>query len=139
MRVVFVPPSDKQWVHHYARHQTGKGFDGLPYQRGGGLGNIFRGIFRFLLPIAKKAGKAVGKQALRTGSQIASDVVAGEDLKKAVNRRSKTGASALLKKAAKKVGQKGGRRKKSTIKGGKKKKRVTRKKKQQDQFGAYYK
>jgi hypothetical protein len=127
MRVVFVPSSDKHWVQYYIRQQTGKGFVGDPYQRGGGLGNIFRGLYRFLLPLAKSAGKAVGKQALRTGAHIASDLVAGGDLKKVLKTRGKRGASALLRSAASKLEQTGGRRR--SIKGRTPKKKVIRGKK----------
>jgi hypothetical protein len=74
----------------------------MPYQRGAGLGSVFRGIFRALLPIAKTAGKSIGRQALATGAQIASDVVSGKPIKEAVKRRGKAGATNLLRKATKK-------------------------------------
>jgi hypothetical protein len=155
MRVTFVPPGDKFWVQYYIRQQTGKGFEGSQFQRGGGLGNIFRGLFRFLLPVAKSAGKVIGKQALRTGAQIASDLVAGGDLKKVLKTRGKRGASALLRSAAHEIDQKGG----GSIKGAAKKRKITPSKKKpskkknplkknppkkkiskhQDQFGVYYK
>jgi hypothetical protein len=158
MRVIYIPASDKFWAQYYARQQTGRGFDGDPFQRGGGLGNVFRGLFRFLLPVVKSAGKAIGKQALRSGAQIASDLVAGGDLKKILKKRGKRGASALLRTAAAKLDQTGA----GTIKGRPKKRKITPAKntvkskktssrkpvkkktsrkpvKKQDQFGVYYK
>ncbi len=58
MRVQYTPVSEKQWLDHI---QKGAGFKGVPYQRGTGLGSVFRSLFRAILPIAKGAGKAVGK------------------------------------------------------------------------------
>jgi hypothetical protein len=148
MRVLFIPSGDKHWIQYYAQQQAGKGFEGLPFQRGGGLGNLFRGLYRFLLPVVKSAGKTVGKQALKTGALVASDLVAGGDFKKVIKKRGKKAASTLLRTAARKLNQKGGRK---SIKGPAKKKKIIRKKKKQpkkkrrktykkqDQFGVYYK
>ena len=80
MRVAYIPINDRVWAQHFVK-QAGGGFVGIPYQRGGGLGSIFRSIFRAILPIAKSAGRVVGKQALRTGSELASDLIAGKNLK----------------------------------------------------------
>ena len=153
MRAIYVAPSEKEWALYYLRNQQGEGFAGLPYQRGGGLGSIFRGIFRALLPIAKSAGKTVGRQALRTGAEIASDVLSGSNLGVSVKRRTRKGAATLAAKAARKL-QKGGRLgrrpKRKTIKGRATKKKVSRKrkaprktrkgrKKAKDILGVYYK
>ena len=119
MKTIYVAPSDKVWASFYSRNQKGEGFGGLPYQRGGGLGSIFRGIFRALLPIAKSAGKTIGRQALRTGAEIASDVLSGSNLKDSVKRRGRAAAATLATKAAKKI-QRGGLGKRpatKTIKG----------------------
>nr|CAD2193221.1 unnamed protein product [Meloidogyne enterolobii]CAD2195886.1 unnamed protein product [Meloidogyne enterolobii] len=70
--------------HHAPTSQTGGGADenyyyfrGLnPYQRGygrqagGGVGDVLRNFWRFLLPYAKRAGTAVAKEALDTGGRI---------------------------------------------------------------------
>ena len=105
MRVVYIPNDERLWAQYYQRGGS-LGFTGLPYQRGYGLGSFFRGIFRNILPVAKTALKTVGKQALTTGAQIASDVVAGEDIKKSAKKRGRAAASNLLRKAATKL-QKG--------------------------------
>ena len=153
MRAIYVAPSDKEWALYYLRNQQGEGFSGLPYQRGGGLGSIFRGIFRALLPIAKSAGKTVGRQALRTGAEIASDVLSGSNLKDSVKRRSRTAAATLATKAAKKMqgGRLGKKPVSKTIKGQAIKKKASRKRKAprkqskgkrqklQDILGVYYK
>ena len=128
MRVRYVPVTEKEWISHF---QRGGGFVGTPYQRGAGLGSIFRSIFRAILPVAKTAGRAIGKRALRAGAEIASDVVAGKNLKKTVKKRTKQATADLLNQAAKKL--QGGRI--GSIKGGKKAKPVKRLKKTTTQLG----
>ena len=114
----------------------------MPFQRGGGLGSIFRSIFRAILPIAKTAGRAVGKRALQAGAEVASDLVAGRNLKETFKSRGKDAASDLLLKAANELkgGRLGGRPapKRNCIKGAPKVKHVKRKK-LADQLGVYYK
>jgi hypothetical protein len=153
MRVLYSSPPDRAWAQHYAMQsmQSGAGFVGMPYQRGAGLGSFFKGVFRALLPMAKSAGKTLGRQALSTGAQIASDMVSGDTIKVAVKRRGKQATKKLLKKAVKKI-QTGGRRKKrrktSVKKTKRKRKTPTRKRKKSstkkrrkvsDQLGFYYK
>ena len=96
--------------------QSGHGvFEGYPYQRGfgnrnlrgHGLGNIFRSLFRIFSPIAKRVGKAVGRQALRTGAEIATDVVSGENLKHSFKKRGKAGVQNLINKASSKLSGQG--------------------------------
>lgn len=106
MRVHYTPITENQWIQHY---QRGSGFIGSPYQRGAGLGSIFRTLFRAILPVAKSAGKAIGKRALKAGAELASDLVAGKNLKESATRRGKEATSELLQRAANKM--KGGRRK----------------------------
>lgn len=128
MRAAYIP-SERFWAQYYINQskQSGAGFIGVPYQRGAGLGSLFRGIFRALLPVVKSAGKTIGKQALATGAEIASDVVAGKTLSSSAKSRAKAGASTLLRKAADNLVQEGeglGRRKKRVVK----RKRIRRKK-----------
>jgi hypothetical protein len=144
MRVVFVQPNDRAWIQYYTKqgNQHGGAFIGMPYQRGAGLGSIFRSIFRAILPMAKSAGRAVGKQALKSGANIASDLLSGRDLKETLETHGKAAAAGLLDQIAEK--QKGGRKPRrigkagKPIKGAPKRKRVI-KKKQSDQLGVYFK
>ena len=154
MRVLYIP-SDKIWLNYYASisNQHGAGFTAAsPYQRGYGLGSLFKHIFRAILPVARSVGKAVGRQALSSGANIASDIVAGKSLKESAETHGRDAASTLLKKAARKI-QKGkglGKRdanKKNTedpAKGIKRKRAKTETKpkakriKKEDQFGFYY-
>lgn len=95
-----------------------EGFAGVPYQRGYGIGNIFRGLFRMLLPLVKSAGKTIGKEALYTGTNIASDMLSGQDIETSVQNRSREAATRLVDKAQshlKQTGQGSRKRKHSDI------------------------
>jgi len=150
MRVIYVPGNERLWAQYYNSQalQHGSGFVGQPYQRGAGLGSLFRGLFRAILPVAKSVGKSVGRQALQTGTEIASDVLAGKSIKDSAELRGRVAASKLLKKAGRNIAgkrQKGrglgirNRRKKTTrspatIKGPAKRGR----KRAKDQLGFFY-
>jgi len=62
-------------------NQSGGGDIGPVYrasfrmQRGNGIGSFFRGLFRFVKPLLFSGAKAVGKEALRTGSNILTDIL----------------------------------------------------------------
>ena len=56
-------------------------FAGPVYQRGHGIGSLFRGLFRFAMPFLKQAAKTVGRQALQTGIQVAGDMLENRPLK----------------------------------------------------------
>ena len=58
-------------------------FTGAQYQRGHGLGNILRSLTKFALPFLKKGAKAVGKQAMKTGMNIAQEAMQEQNMKKA--------------------------------------------------------
>jgi hypothetical protein len=51
---------------------------GRRYQRGHGLGNIFGGLFKAAMPLLKKGAKTLEREALKTGLNIAGDVVQGQ-------------------------------------------------------------
>lgn len=84
VRCKYVPCHNKIRTHygHGLPH-----FRGTPiYQHGQGLGGLFnlvRGVFPILKPIAK----TIGKQVVRTGMNIAKDVVRGTNFKTALKRR----------------------------------------------------
>ena len=90
--------------------QAGHGasfFQGKMYQRGHGLGNIFRGIFKFLMPMAKSVAKTVGKQALHTGFDIVSDTIKGQNIKQAAKQRGREAAGKLLDAVKSNISQSG--------------------------------
>ena len=102
-------------------HQIGFGsdynyFKGLPpyqigfgyQQRGAGLGDILKGIWRFLLPVinspaAREIGQTLGKEAISSGSKILTRVIEGDPLKTAALEEGRSAAESLLEKGIEKV------------------------------------
>ncbi|KAL3099298.1 hypothetical protein niasHT_022442 [Heterodera trifolii] len=75
-------------------------FRGVPYQRGAGVGAVFRSLMRYLLPIGKQIGTAIGRQGLESGNRVLTNVLDGKDLKESLVNESKSGLKNLLEKAA---------------------------------------
>ena len=100
MRALELHPMDcKKLYEEYYLNQTGRGmaaFTGARYQRGHGLGNMLRSLTKFALPFLKKGAKAVGKQAMRTGMNIAQEVMLGQNIKKAAKRHLSQGLTELV-------------------------------------------
>ena len=92
-------------------YQRGYGwFAGMPRQRGAGLGDIFRHLWRVLKPVAKRlapvltsAGKAVGEEGLAATARILSNVVEGGELKDAVVNEGKKVMHNLFERVDKKL------------------------------------
>lgn len=103
VHVIFDPESVS--LDEFFQEGGGWYFEGVPYQRGygmrgAGFGNIFKTFLRFILPMAKKAGKTVGKEALTTGARILDNIAQGADLKTTVLAESKEGAKRVAKRVA---------------------------------------
>lgn len=64
--------------------------------RGQGLGNILGGVLRSAVPLLKSAGKSLLKTGARTGMQIASDVLSGQDFKAAAKQRAQQAGQHLI-------------------------------------------
>ena len=64
--------------------------------RGHGFGNLFSGLLRTVAPLIRRGAVALGKRALTTGAQIAGDVVAGKNVKKAAKRRAAAAGRNLM-------------------------------------------
>jgi hypothetical protein len=93
-------------------HQYGRGgggafgytaFAGMPYQRGAGVGAVFRTLMRYLVPIGKRVAGAVGREGLETGSRVLNQFLDGKDLKETMVHEGKAGLKNLLDKAAQNV------------------------------------
>ncbi|GBL95303.1 hypothetical protein AVEN_37752-1 [Araneus ventricosus] len=50
-------------------------YEGVSFQKGCGIGGIFRRLFRAALPFLVKSGKALGKETLTTGTIVVNDVL----------------------------------------------------------------
>ena len=89
----------KKLYEDFYLNQTGRGmaaFTGARYQRGHGLGNILRSLTKFALPFLKKGAKAVGKQVMKTGMNIAQEAMLGHNVKKAAKRHLSQGLTELV-------------------------------------------
>ena len=94
----------------FATYQVGRGgggggyFEGMPYQRGHGIGSVFRSLMRFLLPLGKQAAASIGREGLETTSRVLNSILAsGNDsgsLKQTLKREAATGAANLFSKAS---------------------------------------
>lgn len=100
---------DDDGIHQLQQFGGYNIFHGMPYQRGAGLGSIFRSFLRYLLPIGKNIGAAIGQEGLRTGNRVLSNVLDGKDLKETLVEESKSGLKNLLEKAANNLEKQKGR------------------------------
>ena len=86
-------------------------FEGMPFQRGvqrgAGVGDVLRRLWRFVVPLASKAGhalaplaKEIGREGLVAGSRILSDVAEGGDVRSALSKEGRAGVRRMLKRAA---------------------------------------
>ena len=94
-----MPGEVKKVYEDYYLSQIGRGmpvFRGVRYQRGHGLGNVLRNLTKFALPFLKKGLKAVGKQAVRTGMNIAQEAMQGQNIKAATKRHLSQGLTDLV-------------------------------------------
>ena len=71
-------------------------FAGARVQRGHGFGSLFGGLLRSVAPLIKRGALALGNRALKTGAQIAGDILSGENIRTAAKRRTKTAGRYLL-------------------------------------------
>jgi len=103
---------------YYSRQVGGEMpvFVGSRYQRGHGLGSMLGGLFRrFVVPLFKTHGKTVALNALRTGMNVAEDVLGGgRGLKESVKRRVPEGIKRTAHSVAGQSGSGVKRRRKGT-------------------------
>ncbi|KAL3088378.1 hypothetical protein niasHT_028731 [Heterodera trifolii] len=52
--------------------------------RGAGVGAVFRSLMRYLLPIGKQIGSAIGRQGMESGNRVLTNVLEGKDLKESL-------------------------------------------------------
>ena len=93
---------DTKAYHDYYILQAGKRypvFSGRRYQREHGLGSIFGGLFKAAMSLLKKGAKTLGREALKSGLNIAENVVQGRNIKQAAQSRLKSTGQNLLQKA----------------------------------------
>ena len=137
-------PNHKLYEEYYLNQAKQKGgnlpaFHGALFQRGYGLGSIFRGLFRWAMPHLKQGAKMLGKKAVQTGVNVAQDVLAGENLKTAVKRQGKkalglTSQNSPQSGAGKKGTKRKAQRRNNSSPPGKKRKTSPQQKKPEERF-----
>ena len=75
---------------------------GSAYQRGHGIGKFLGGLFRKAIPLLSRGSKALGREALRTGLNVLTDVAQAVPLKESVRRRVKESGGNLKRKVEEK-------------------------------------
>ena len=93
-------------------HQNGAGnaisaginrvYVGSAYQRGHGIGKFLGGLFRKAIPLLSRGSKALGREALRTGLNVLTDVAHAVPLKESVRKRVKESGGNLKRKVEEK-------------------------------------
>ena len=118
-------------------------FYGSRYQRGMGLGSMFKSFFRWIAPIVKThavpvlkdAAKFVGTEAIKTATNITADAIDGKNFNESVKERAKETIEKIGDKVTSVI-QKGGKAKnyKKRKLGSQKKHNIKKYKKYQDIF-----
>jgi len=114
--------SRHMYEDYYSRQAGGQipVFVGSRYQRGHGLGSVLGGIFRrFIVPLFKTHGKTLALDALRTGMDVADDVLgSGRSFKESVKKRVPEGikrtAESLIHQSGSGVGGRNTRKRRKT-------------------------
>ena len=89
---------DRSYEDYYVRQVGGAlpVFVGGRVQRGHGLGSLFGGLIRSAVPLIKSGAIALWKRALKTGLNVAGDVLSGQSLKNSAKRRVKEAGKDLV-------------------------------------------
>ena len=72
---------------HFLRQQRGgniAGYRGARFQRGYGIGGIFKSLARYAIPPFKQGAKVVGKIALQAATEVGQDVLQGKNVRESV-------------------------------------------------------
>ena len=76
---------------YYNKQSNNQVFEGYRFQRGYGLGGVFKKLYRWFMPILKHhavpAVKTVGKELLKGATNLAKDAINGKNIKESANIR----------------------------------------------------
>lgn len=127
MRVTYNPQDSSEFYNDYYKAQTGFGisvYKGRTVMPGSGIGSLFSGLMRTVMPVIKKNAANVGKKLLSTGVNVLADVAGGKNLKQAAGSRFKATGKDLLGDVRNQIvgerasGGRTGRKRKRTAGGG---------------------
>lgn len=96
---------------HYYENQIGLGVYGsgkigriyAGSQKGSAIGQYLGGLFRYALPLFKKSAKSVGKEMLKAGVNVLSDVANNVPPKQAMQNRMRESGRNLKRKVEDKI------------------------------------
>jgi len=90
-KAMFCCDSTSDIYEYYYTNQSGRGmpvFAGARYQLGHGLGSILGGLFRRVVaPFFRANGRTLASKAIKTGLEVADDVVQGKSFTESAKRR----------------------------------------------------
>jgi len=102
MKKLYCCESSRGMYEDYYARQSGSGgpvYQGSQGQRGHGLGSMLSGLFRSAMPMIKRGLSFFGKHALKTGLDVANDVVAGSTFRDSASRRVPEGINRFVSSA----------------------------------------
>ena len=130
----FCCEANKDLYEQYYNDQCGSGmpvYHGSQMQRGHGLGSVLSGLFRNVWPLIRNDLRSLGKQALKTGVNVANDVVAGSSFKDSARNRVPEGIKTFV---SSQFGQSGSGKRKRRISVKRKKPKLKKRKTAKDIF-----
>lgn len=69
---------------------------GYGVQTGAGVGDVFKGLWRFFRPLLQRVGTAVGEEALNTGQRLLGQIKEGKPIKETLITEGKKGIDTVL-------------------------------------------
>jgi hypothetical protein len=73
---------------HFLRQQHGGNiarYRGARFQRGYGIGGVFKSLARYASPLFQQGAKVVGKRALQAATKVGQDVLQGKNVRESAN------------------------------------------------------
>lgn len=108
MKRKFCCDASRDMYESYYLKQSGSGvpvFVGSRGQRGHGIGSVLGGLFRSAVPMLKRGLANFGRQALRTGLDIANDVVEGGNFRESAKRHAVSGLKDFARNTIKDISE----------------------------------
>ena len=109
MFVYFDPDGSVDWESFFTEQSGSNGFRaGSTYQRGSGsFAQLLGKLFMSAVPVLKRVGRSIGREALLASSKVASDISEGRNLLESVKSHGNQGYQQLVEKAVNKLQQSG--------------------------------
>lgn len=109
MYVYFDPDGSVDWESFFTEQSGSNGFRaGSTYQRGSGsFAQLLGKLFMSAVPVLKRVGRSIGREALLASSKVATDISEGRNLLESVKSHGNQGYQQLVEKAVNKLQQSG--------------------------------